>query len=70
MNNVEVREANNSIHFTVKTDHIMSYEEAVQLQIEAGFHPAGYDGPWNFHQTITKEGEPYTYKWHCAASCD
>lgn len=46
----------------------LSVEQITELQMELGYHPAGYDGPWGINKQQCSGG--YNYKWSCAASCD
>ncbi len=44
-------------------------QEVCEAQIKAGYHPSGYDGPWNISQSKTNDGK-YLVKFSCSASCD
>jgi hypothetical protein len=39
-----------------------------QLQIDAGYHPLGYDGPFQVSTEVKPEG--YLVTWYCAGSSD
>ena len=58
----------NSIHFTYHG--VITEGEAMNLQEEYGYHPAGY-GFYNFivTQISTLEGDVVT-TWECQMSCD
>ena len=40
-----------------------------QLQLNLGYHPAGYGGPWNVSCNKLEDGS-FRYTWNCSASCD
>ncbi len=55
--------------FEALFDSHPSSDEVAEAQEKAGFHPAGYGGPFNVHETSTPEGnKKVTFEcWH---TCD
>jgi hypothetical protein len=47
---------------------IQTRDACVRMQIELGFDPAGYDGPWGIRIVNTPNGK--ATQWECSASCD
>ena len=51
-------------YFEVETEQTLSREELSALQLGAGYHPCGYDGPFD----IVKTEKGYTFC--CWNTCD
>lgn len=58
----------NNYHFTVLSYVAITDEEVKDLQLKAGFHPAGYGGPWQIDRVVRNKIN--VTSWHCAGSCD
>jgi hypothetical protein len=56
------------ITFEVATDKPLRADDAIQVQILLGYHPAGYDF-MNFRSTPQEDGK-HLNTWKCSASCD
>lgn len=50
------------------SDREPTEDEIQQAQIEAGYHPAGYGGPW--YVCFEEEKGEWKVRWTCAGSCD
>lgn len=66
---VETKRSYSYVHFKVSANRELSFEEVRDLQIKAGYHPAGYSGPWDIRRETEPDGT-ITHHWACAASCD
>ena len=42
--------------------------DIAEAQIQAGYHPAGYGGPWDIK--IEQHGNVYSAQWSCSNSCE
>lgn len=66
---MEIDHFGNRTIFTVELDHEITYEEAIQIQREAGYHPAGYGGP-SEPRLVEKREDKFVYRFSCSSSCD
>lgn len=41
-----------------------------ELQLNLGYHPAGYGGPWSISSESKRDDGTFRYTWQCSASCD
>jgi len=57
------------IFFEVKSPEELDYAHITDLQIEAGYHPAGYGGPIDVKEIRMVEGERI-YRWKCYGNAD
>lgn len=57
------------IVFEAVSPRELSADIIAELQLNLGYHPAGYGGPWSIGGGLQKDGS-YLYTWSCSASCD
>lgn len=56
------------IYFEATSTRELSSAEIGDLQMNAGYHPAGY-GCYGISEAKHNDGT-YTYRWHSSRSCD
>jgi hypothetical protein len=56
-------------NFKMISDETPTREEVAASQIRCGYHPAGYDGPWDIKTEKDTENN-FVTTWRCAGSCD
>lgn len=57
------------ITFEAISDNKLEASLVERLQMELGYHPAGYGGPWSIYPDTLANGKIRT-TWQCSASCD
>lgn len=58
----------NRLVFNADFDSAPDKGDIAEAQIQAGYHPAGYGGPWDI--AITQHGNVFSAQWSCSNSCE
>ncbi len=58
-----------NIYFEATSERALDKDEVSELQMQAGYHPAGY-GFYGLSSVKLNDNKGYHYNWHCSASCD
>jgi hypothetical protein len=58
------------VHFKATSRREIQIDEICELQINAGYHPCGYGGPWGLSIIHNELNREWVATWSCSASCD
>lgn len=57
------------IKWNLISSEMISKQDIYNFQMKAGYHPAGYGGPFDYKQVKNQDGT-FTYTWNCWSSSD